>query len=159
MISNYFTYNKGKVLQALRYHFITRKEIKIMMILINVFSIVSAALFFFKKITPLAFLVSAILWFSLMILFWFLLPKMIYKKAQTFQDTFKAIINEDEFALENERGRKGWAWQQFSTFIESPHFFHLYFNSRSFFIVPKEAFEGDAEHEARRLFKEKIKGK
>ena len=142
MISNYFTYNKGKVLQALRYHFITRKEIKIMMILVNVFSIVSAALFFFKKITPLAFLVSAILWFSLMILFW-----------------FKAIINEDEFALENERGRKGWAWQQFSTFIESPHFFHLYFNSRSFFIVPKEAFDGDAEHEARRLFKEKIKGK
>ena len=126
---------------------------------VNVFSIVSAALFFFKKITPLAFLVSAILWFSLMILFWFLLPKMIYRKAQTFQDTFKAIINEDEFALENERGRKGWAWHQFSTFMESPHFFHLYFNSRSFFIVPKEAFDGDAEHEARRLFKEKIKGK
>jgi hypothetical protein len=157
MTSNLFSYDKGKVLQALRYHFITRKEIKIMMILVNVFSIVSATLFFFKKITPLAFLVSAVLWFALMILFWFLLPKMIYKKAQTFQDKFKAILSTDEFALENERGRKGWAWQEFSTFMESPHFFHLYFNSRSFFIVPKDAFEGDNLHEARNIFKEKIK--
>ena len=45
MVSEYFTYNKGKVIQALRYHFITRKEIKGMMILVNVFAIVSAALF------------------------------------------------------------------------------------------------------------------
>jgi YcxB-like protein len=157
MTSNYFIYEKGKVLQALRYHFITRKEIKIMMILVNVFSIVSAALFFFKKITPLAFLVSAVLWFALMILFWFLLPKMIYKKAQTFQDTFKAILSNEEFTLENERGRKSWVWQEFSTFMESPHFFHLYFNSRSFFIVPKEAFSGDDIQEARSIFKEKIK--
>ncbi len=157
MTSNLFGYEKGKVLQALRYHFITRKEIKIMMILVNVFSIVSAALFFFKKITPLAFLVSAVLWFSLMILFWFLLPKMIYKKAQTFQDTFKAILSNEDFTLENERGRKSWAWQEFSTFMESPHFFHLYFNSRSFFIVPKDAFAGDDVYEARRMFKEKIK--
>ena len=37
------------------------------------------------------------------------------------------------------------------------HFFHLYFNSRSFFIIPKEAFEGDTEHLARKIFSEKIK--
>jgi hypothetical protein len=158
MISNYFTYNKAKTLQALRFHFITRKEIKIMLILVNVFSLLSAGLFFFKKVTPKAFLISTILWLALMLLFWFIMPRMVYKKAQTFKDSFKANLTDQEFVLENERGRKGWAWQEFSTWMESPHFFHLYFNPRSFFIVPKEAFVGDDVHEARRILKEKIKG-
>jgi len=157
MTSEYFTYNKAKVIQALRYHFISRKEIKVMMILVNVFAIVSAALFYFKKISPFAFLTSSLLWFLMMILFWFLLPTIIYKKAQTFKDRFRAILGDREFSIENERGSKGWEWSQFSTWMESPHFFHLYFNSRSFFIVPKEAFEGDDEHEARKILAAKIK--
>jgi hypothetical protein len=41
--------------------------------------------------------------------------------------------------------------------MESPHFFHLYFDSRSFFIVPKEAFPGDAEQAARKMLTAKIK--
>ncbi|MEY2916385.1 MAG: hypothetical protein RIS73_99, partial [Bacteroidota bacterium] len=44
----------------------------------------------------------------------------------------------------------------FSTWMESPYFFHLYFNSRSFFIVPKDAFEDDEVHEARKILREKI---
>ena len=63
MVSQFFTYNKNKVIQALRYHFITRREIKIMLILVNVFAIVSAALFYLKLIQPLAFLLSSVLWF------------------------------------------------------------------------------------------------
>ena len=156
MTSQFFTYNKNKVIQALRYHFITRKEIKIMIILVNVFAIVSAALFFFRKISPLAFLISSVLWFVLMIVFWFLLPNMIYKKAATFQDRFQAILSDNEFRIENDRGGRSWAWKEFSTWMESPHFFHLYFNSRSFFIIPKEAFEGDEEYEARKILKAKI---
>ncbi len=156
MTSQYFIYNKPKVIQALRYHFITRREIKIMMILINIFAIISAALFFFKKVSPLAFLVSSVLWFVLMIVFWFLLPQMIYKKAPTFQDRLQVILTADEFRIENERGGRSWPWSDFSTWMESPNFFHLYFNSRSFFIVPKDAFEDDDIHEARKIFKGKI---
>ncbi len=156
MTSQYFTYNKQKVIQALRYHFITRREIKVMIILVNVFAIVSAGFFFFKKISPLAFLVSSVLWFVLMITFWFLLPQMIYRKAPTFQDRLKAILTNSEFRIENERGGRSWAWGDFSTWMESPYFFHLYFNSRSFFIVPKDAFEGDDVVEARKIIKEKI---
>jgi hypothetical protein len=156
MTSQYFTYNKPKVIQALRYHFITRREIKIMIILVNVFAILSAALFFFKKVSPFAFLVSSVLWFVLMITFWYLLPGMVYKKAPTFKDRLKATLGNEEFRIENERGGRSWPWTDFSSWIESPHFFHLYFNSRSFFIVPKEAFEGDDVHEARRMFREKI---
>lgn len=156
MTSEFFTYDKKKVIQALRYHFITRKEIKIMMILVNVFAMLSAGLFFFKKISPFAFLISSFLWFMLMVTFWFLLPYMVYRKADTFRDRFRAKLSDDEFRIENERGGRSWGWQEFSTWIESPHFFHLYFNTRSFFIVPKDAFEGDAVHEARNIFKEKI---
>lgn len=127
-----------------------------MMILVNVFAILSAALFFFKRISPYAFLISSLLWFTLMIVFWFLLPYMVYRKADTFKDRFRAKLSEDEFRIENERGGRSWQWSAFSTWIESPHFFHLYFNSRSFFIVPKEAFEGDNVHEARKILKVKI---
>ncbi|MFZ1784371.1 MAG: YcxB family protein [Ferruginibacter sp.] len=157
MTSSFFTYDKNKVIQALRYHFISRREIKIMMILVNVFAILSAALFFFKKVSPLAFLISSVLWFSLMILFWFLMPYMVYKKADTFKDRFKAILSDSEFRIENDRGGRSWDWSEFTTWIESPHFYHLYFSSRSFFIVPKDAFEGDDAHEARNILRAKIK--
>lgn len=157
MTSSFFTYNKSKVIQALRYHFISRKEIKIMMVLVNVFAISSAALFFFKKISPFAFLISSMLWFFMMILFWFLLPTIIYKKSKTFKDQFRAILEDGQFVIENDRGSRSWDWTEFSTWIESPHFFHLYFNPRSFFIIPKEAFDGDDEHAARKILSAKIK--
>ncbi|RYY67565.1 MAG: YcxB family protein [Chitinophagaceae bacterium] len=157
MLSSNFTYQKAKVIQALRYHFISRKEIKILMIFVNVFAILSAGLFFFKQITPVAFLVSSLLWFALMIVFWFVLPNMIYKKERTFKDNFRASLDANGFGIENSRGGRDWNWKEFSEWMESPHFFHLYFNARSFFIVPKEAFEGDDEHEARKIIGANVK--
>ncbi len=157
MTSSFFTYNKPKVIQALRYHFITRREIKTMIILVNVFAILSAALFFFKKISPLAFLVASVLWFTLMIAFWFVLPYSIYKNAATFKDGFTVSLEDKHLFLENERGSKSWPWTAFSSLIESPHFFHLYFDSRSFFLIPKAAFGEDAVHDARIFLNSKIK--
>lgn len=149
-------YEKPKVIQALRYHFITRREIKIMIVLVNVFAILSAALFFFKKISPMAFLVSSFLWFTLMIAFWFILPYSIYRKAATFKDGFTVSLEAHHLFLENDRGSKSWPWTAFSSFVESPHFFHLYFDSRSFFLIPKSAFEGDDVHIARKFIAGKI---
>ena len=157
MTSQFFTYDKAKVIQALRYHFITRNEIKTMLILVNVFAIVSAALFFFKKISPIAFLISAVLWFTMMIAFWFFLPNLIYKKSATFRDKFKATLGEDLFTIENEKGNRSWSWSEFTTSMESPHFFHLYFDTRSFFIVPKDAFLGNDVLKARKVISGKIK--
>jgi hypothetical protein len=157
MLSSTFSYNKAKVIQALRYHFISRKEIKILIILVNVFAILSAALFYFRQVTALAFLVSSVLWFVLMVLFWFLLPLMIYKKERTFRDSFRATIDDNGFGIENDRGGRTWEWKEFSEWMETPHFFHLYFNPRSFFIVPKDAFEGDDVHETRKIIAAHIK--
>jgi len=67
-------------------------------------------------------------------------------------------LAEEQIILENNRGSKSWSWKAFSKFVESPYFFHLYFDSRSFFLVPKDAFKNIPEiQEARKLLKEKIK--
>ena len=66
-------------------------------------------------------------------------------------------INDSEVVLNTNRGTHAWQWSNFSSFVESPYFFHLYFNSRSFFLVPKDAFKGILElQETRQLLREKI---
>ncbi|MEO7445902.1 MAG: YcxB family protein [Ferruginibacter sp.] len=157
MTSEFFTYHKSKVIQALRYHFISRIEIKALLIAVNVFAIFAAALFYLGKIRPQAFLISSILWFSLMIVFWFILPALTYRNAKTFLDKFRAVLGPHHFIIENDRGSRTWSWSDFSNWMETPHFFHLYFNSRSFFLIPKDAFEDDEVHEARKIFKAHIK--
>src|SRR6185503_2891503 len=137
MTSSVFYYNKPKVIQALRYHFISRREIRLMLILVNVFAIASISLYLFKKITPVAFLMGSFLWIVLMISFWFILPGLVYRRAVTFKHEFSMSFEEDGFTLSHERGSKSWPWTALKNYLESPHFFHLYFDSRSFFLVPK----------------------
>ena len=155
-----FEYEKPKVLQALRYHFISRPEIRFMIILVNVFALGSAILYYFQKVTPTAFLTSSFLWFTLMISFWFVMPALVYKRAATFKDHFTMNFEEDGFSLGNERGSRSWSWKALNTFLESPYFFHLYFDSRSFFLVPKSGCKTTEEvSELRKLLKEKISKK
>ncbi|MBX3256338.1 MAG: YcxB family protein [Chitinophagaceae bacterium] len=152
------SYQKPQVLQALRYHFISKREIKLMIILVNVFALFAAALFFYKKVTPLAFLISSFLWIFCMLAFFWWLPATIYKRSNTFRDTFNISLEENHFFIDNSRGStKTWAWREFSEMMETPHFFHLYFNPRSFFLLPKDVFrDSDELHEARLLLRNKI---
>lgn len=154
-------YDKKLVMQALRYHFISQPEIKVLMILVNIFAIASAVLYFLGKIPPQAFFLGSCLWLTLLVIFWFMLPGMVYKRASsTLQDNFIMTLTGEEARIENQRGEKTWDWNEFSHFIESPHFFHLYFNARSFFLVPKNGCTGsDQIHEVRLLLREKIKKK
>ena len=145
-----FTYSKPKVLQALRYHFISRREIRVMVILVNVFALASITLYALKLITPLAFLVGSFLWVMLMLSFWFILPGMVYRRASTFQHAFRMHFNEEGFELEHERGSRSWPWKDLSSYLESPHFFHLYFDSRSFLLVPKDGCASGEEMSALR---------
>jgi hypothetical protein len=154
----YFSYEKEKVLQALRYHFISRREIKLMLILVNVFALVSITLYALKKITPMAFLTGSFLWIVLMISFWFILPWLVYRKAVTFKHEFSMNFEDDEFTLSHEKGSRSWPWTALKNYLESPHFFHLYFDSRSFFLVPKSGCKDtDEVYELRQLIKSKVK--
>ena len=67
-------------------------------------------------------------------------------------------IDQSEVVLMTERGSKAWQWKDFSNFVESTYFFHLYFDARSFFLVPKDAFTDlIALQEARELLRTNIK--
>jgi len=154
----HFSYDKGQVLQALRYHFISRPEIRIMLIIVNVFALICAVLYYFKRITPVAVLTGSLMWFFLMISFWFVMPGMVYRRAATFRDSFTMKFEDEGFSLGNERGSKTWPWKALSTFMETPNFFHLYFDSRSFFLVPKNCFNSsDDVYQLRQLLKAKVK--
>ena len=88
-----FIYDKKKVIQALRIHFTAQKEIKILLIVVNVFAIISAILFYTHKIQPQPFLLGSLIWLLLLIGVWYILPYSIYKKSTTFKDEFIAYIN------------------------------------------------------------------
>src|SRR5664279_2654932 len=136
-----FEYQKKQVMNALRYHFISRPEIKFLLIVVNLFTILSAILFYAHKIQTISFLLFSVLWFILLLTFWTLLPLSIYKKSQTFQDRFSMDFNDRGMVLQTERGSVAWTWGDLSSYLETPFFFHLYFSSRSFFLVPKDAFK------------------
>lgn len=152
----HFGYDKKQVLQALRYHFLSRKEIRLMIILVNVFTLLAAALFYFHKIVAPAFFVSTFMWIVLMLSFWFVLPGLVYRRAATFQDKFTMSFEEKGFSLGNERGGRQWSWKTVTHYLETPHFFHLYFNATSFFLVPKAAFNSEQIGEMREILREKV---
>ena len=155
----HFGYDKSKVLQALRYHFISRPEIRIMIILVNVFAIASIILYALGKITPMAFFIGSFLWVVLMVSFMFVLPGVVYRKAVTFKHNFSMDFTDEHFTLGHEGGgAKTWPWTSLKNYLESPHFFHLYFDSRSFFLVPKDGCkDSDEVYELRQLIKNNVK--
>ncbi len=156
MIEMTFTYQKNKVVQALRYHFLSRKEIRILIIAINLFAFVSAILFFYKKISPVAFLSSSFLWFILMITIWFSLPFTVFRKNKTFKDRFSIRFGEQDIQITSSGGFKSWPYSQFQYFLETPNFFHLYLNEQSFFLLPKDACQEGEDHRLRLILREKV---
>ena len=148
-----FTYQKAKVLQALRYHFVSRKEIKVMVILINVFAILSAILLYAKKIRPEPFLLSSLIWVLMALSIWYILPMLVYKKSSAFQDRYTADITKKGIQIQTSNGEALWSWKVFVKHYETPHFFHLYFTGKSFFLIPKDALAEDQRHEFRGLMK------
>ena len=59
--------------------------------------------------------------------------------------------------LQTQKGQQTWQWKNFSSFKETVSFFLLYFDGRSFFMVPKDAFKDITEIQAaRQLLRDKI---
>jgi len=146
-----FSYDKKKVIHALRLHFISRKEIKWMVILVNVFAIISAILFYTRKIRPEPFVLGTFVWIVLMLSVWYILPHTIYKKSETFKGKFIIYYNEEGIKLDNGIGYVNWNWKRFSGYFESPAFFHLYFSDKAFFLIPKNGMNTEQEKDIRVL--------
>ena len=152
----HFSYDKKKVLQALRYHFIWQVEIRVLFIMVIVFDIISAVLYMIGKVRPEPFLLGSLIWLVFIVSFWYVLPNNIYKKNVTFQDSFIIDFDNSAVTLQNQKGYMQWEWDRFVKFFESPHFFHLYFSAKSFFLVPKDNMDDDFRHKLRGMLKEKI---
>ncbi len=152
-----YSYDKQKVLQALRYHFINKKDIRLLLIAVNVLALISGILFFVKNIHPKVFLLTSFLWIILMVLFWFLMPRLIYSRTRSFKDNFIANINNEGVTLQQDQGSRHFDYNQFQSWFESPYFFHLYTGANAFFIIPKDAFSLDQVQEVRTFFKSNIK--
>ena len=66
----------------------------------------------------MAFMLSSLLWFLMMFIFWFLLPRIIYSKSASFKDTFSVTINDIAFTLAHEKASKEFSWNKFSSWME-----------------------------------------
>lgn len=153
-----FGYEKKKVIQALRYHFISRPEIRIMIIIVNVLAIALLAAFAMQYLQPKHYLTFSLLWVLLMLSFWFIFPYATYNRTQMFREEYTMHFTEAGFTLEHTRMQRSWPWDALVYYLESPFYFHLYFGPRTFLLVPKDACEGDDEvHALRTLIKEHVK--
>lgn len=149
------SYNKSQVLQALRYHFIKQKEIKSLMIFINLYAIVTAILLFLHKIRPEPFLLGSILWIFLMAFFWFVLPNLFFRKTNLFKESWEFSFNTVAARLLGSVGEANWEWNSVTHYFETAYFFHFYFSPKSFFIVPKENIPLADQHLIRGILKDK----
>ena len=147
------SYIKNEVLQALRYHFIKQTEIKSLMVIVNLYAIVTAVLLFMKKIRPEPFLLGSVLWLVLMAFFWYVLPTLFYKKTTLFKEKWEFSFNEKEATLVSTIGEASWGWETVTHYFESPHFFHFYFGPKSFFIIPKSTISVEDQHNIRGILK------
>jgi len=147
-------FKKPQVLQALRYHFIKQKEIKTLMIVVNIYAITTAILLFYKKIRPELFLLGSTLWILLMVLFWYVLPNWFYKKTALFKYDWQFTMTALGANLWTDQGEAAWSWNEMSYYFESPAFFHFYFGPKTFFIIPKEAIPMEDQHLIRGYLKQ-----
>ena len=146
-------FQKSAVLQALRYHFIKQSEIKTLLVIVNVYAIATAILLYYKKIRPELFLLGSVLWIVLMLLFWYILPWWFYRKTPLFKYEWQFNYDQKGANLVCEQGEAAWEWSEVKHYFESPAFFHFYFGPKSFFIIPKEPFSFEEQHEIRGFLK------
>ncbi|NSL89019.1 YcxB family protein [Chitinophaga solisilvae] len=153
-----FSYNKGDVLHALRYHFMQRGEIKVFRNTIIILLLATIAGYSFNLVTP-----GALTGISAMVLvlgwvFWYLLPISIYNKAATFKDDIHLRYSDEGLVISTRTSdhQRAISWKNFSRIVETKKFFFLYRDKKTFFLIPISAFKTE---EAYRGFADMAKEK
>ncbi|ATL46942.1 hypothetical protein COR50_06960 [Chitinophaga caeni] len=143
-----FSYNKQEVINALRYHFWQRGEIKVFRytgLILAVFSAVGFILGFVNVQALTAVMAVVTLMYAC---FFFLLPISTYNRASTFKENIRLRWNEQGILINTFSGERLLPWKQFKQVVETRTFFYLYKDSKSFFLVPTNAFSSEAERQA-----------
>lgn len=145
-----FTYNREEVINALRFHFLRRGEIKVFRNTLIILLIAAIAGYLFRVVNFNALLGICVMMIIIGWAFWYLLPVSTYNKAATFKDNIRLRYNEEGLAISTgTTGERSLSWRNFSQIVETRSFFFLYRDKRSFFLIPTSAF---ASEDARNAF-------
>lgn len=137
-----FNYKKNEVLNALRYHFLHRGEVRVFQVTLLIFILFTIAGYLFHVVNRGA--LAGVTGMTILIVwsFWYLLPVSTYNKAATFQDNIRLRVNEEGMTITtSEGGDRSVGWQRFSQVVETQKFIYLYRDKKSFFLIPLSAFQ------------------
>lgn len=146
-----FTYKKEEVINALRFHFLRRGEIRVFRNTLIILLLATVIGYVFRLVNFNAMLGIVVMMVILGWAFWYLLPVSTYNKAATFRDSIRLRYNDEGMAIYTGQGERSMSWRNFSQIVETQSFFFLYRDKRTFFLIPTSAFEND---EARSQFSE-----
>ncbi len=147
-----FTYKKEEVINALRFHFLRRGEIKVFRNTLIILLLATVIGYVFRMVNFNAMLGIVLMMLILGWAFWYLLPVSTYNKAATFRDNIRLRYNDEGMAIVTGHGERSISWRNFSQIVETQSFFFLYRDKRSFFLIPISAFENqEAHHQFRAL--------
>jgi len=154
-----FSYNKEDVLNALRYHFMQRGEIKVFRNTLLILMLFALAGYTFQIVTIGALIGIGAMILLIALVFWYLLPVSIYNKAATFKDDIHLNYSEEGIVISTRTSefQRELSWSNFTQVIEAKKFFFLYRGKKNFFLVPTSAFKSEAaQKEFGKLAKDKI---
>lgn len=137
-----FSYKKNEVLNALRYHFLHRGEVRVFQITLLIFVLFTITGYLLHVVNRNA--LAGVTGMTMLIVwaFWYVLPVSTYNKAATFQDSIRLRVNEDGLTIStSDGGDRSVGWQRFSQVVETSKFIYLYRDKKSFFLIPLSALD------------------
>ncbi len=145
----HFQYKRQEVIDALRFHFLNRPEMKLFKTIL-IIMVLFAFVGYFAHFVTLQMLIWIFLLFVVVSLFfWYILPYSVYRKAKTFQEPEITLRwNKEHLLIGTRRGESTLPWSRLSNIIETKHFFYLYSSGKSFFLIPGHAFSDREERVA-----------
>lgn len=149
-----FQYEKADVLQALRFHFMRRKEIKVFRVILIWLGLLALLAFSLRFIEGSELLALILMLIVLAVVFWYVLPLSIYAKTKTFQDSIRLVPTHEGLTIRTQFADRQLPWRGIQEVVETKDFFLLYRNTQSFFLVPGRAFK---DSEQRQVFRDLLR--
>ncbi len=142
-----FHYNKPEVINALRFHFLNKGEIKALQAILILLLLFALAGFLMNIVTPAVLAAIMLMLVIVVAAFWYILPVSIYNKAATFKESIRLQYNDEGMTIGTHVGQRLVLWQNFNRVVETRDFFYLYRDAKSFFLIPTAAFRDETEKE------------
>jgi len=114
-------------------------------LVIGVFAtVLGLALLYF---TFLLALILAVVGGLLLFLTWlrYFLWRRAFREAKRFNDDIAITMNDDSLHVESAEGKSDLKWGFYTWYLDTPEHVLLYMTKRNFSVIPKSAFQDDAQ--------------